>query len=150
MHLNAVKQIHQSLLMNDNPHAINMRVSLTFDDINGKDDRRRKSPSPRLSRRINTAVLPRRLSSNSRHESRASKRDLGEVLETLERYATCNAPKDHIFLLVFVLHHPFKRKLFKLHQQVHYQILMKQILRLKIVLRQMINHLVVIFLRHGV
>ena len=57
------------------------------DDTNGKDDRHRKFPSPRLPRRANTAILSRRLSSNTRHESRASKRDLEEVLETLERYA---------------------------------------------------------------
>jgi hypothetical protein len=43
MHLNTVKQIHQSLLMNDNSHAIDMRVSLTFDDINGIDDNIQKS-----------------------------------------------------------------------------------------------------------
>jgi hypothetical protein len=55
------------------------------DDTNGKDDRRRKSLSPRLYRRANTAIVPRQLSSNTHHESRASKRDLGEVLETLER-----------------------------------------------------------------
>jgi hypothetical protein len=55
------------------------------DDTNGRDERHRKSPSPRLSRRINTATgysSQRRLQSNSR----ASKRDLGEILESLQRY----------------------------------------------------------------
>jgi hypothetical protein len=49
--------------------------------------RRRKSPS-----RIHTPVinssnhsLQRRMSNNNRPESRASKRDLGEILESLER-----------------------------------------------------------------
>jgi hypothetical protein len=49
--------------------------------------RRRKSPT-----RVNTPVinpsnhsLQRRMSNNSRQESRASKRDLGEILESLER-----------------------------------------------------------------
>ncbi|CAF2123694.1 unnamed protein product [Rotaria magnacalcarata] len=54
-------------------------------------ERRRRSPSPRLPSRVNTVLvnslnhpLQRRMSSNDRHESRRSKRDLGEILETLE------------------------------------------------------------------
>jgi len=54
--------------------------------------RARKSPSLRLPNRIKTPVvnstnssLQRRVSNVVRHESRASKRDLGEILESLER-----------------------------------------------------------------
>jgi hypothetical protein len=54
--------------------------------------RHRKSPSFRVPSRLNMHVvnssnhsLQRRMSTNSRHESRASKRDLGEILESLER-----------------------------------------------------------------
>lgn len=50
------------------------------EDTNSNNDRRRKSSSPR---RINTAVLPSR---RTPLDSRASKRDLGEVLDTLERF----------------------------------------------------------------
>ena len=46
-----------------------------------QEETRRKSPSPRLSRRLNTAVS----GYSSRQSSRASKRDLGEVLESLQR-----------------------------------------------------------------
>lgn len=51
--------------------------------------RRRRSPSPRLSRRIYTAAPSRRVAP----DSRASKRDLGEVLETLERFV--HNPEHH-------------------------------------------------------
>lgn len=57
-------------------------------------ERRRKSPDPRRSNRLNTATVcpsnspaqqQQRTSSNHGHQSRASRRDLGEVLESLER-----------------------------------------------------------------
>ncbi|CAF0776536.1 unnamed protein product [Rotaria sp. Silwood1] len=55
--------------------------------------RHRKTPSPRSPGRVNTAVMntsnyssQRRLSNNGGHESRASKRDLGEILESLESF----------------------------------------------------------------
>jgi hypothetical protein len=61
------------------------------DDSNVRDERhveeRRKSPSARLPHRTNTATgghLSQRRPPNN--DSRASKRDLGEVLESLERY----------------------------------------------------------------
>ena len=56
--------------------------------------RRQKSPGYRPSNRANTAAIQsqspnhswqRRMSNSSRHDTRASKRDLGEILETLER-----------------------------------------------------------------
>ncbi len=67
------------------------------DDYNQKEDRslngrRRKSPNLRSPSRVNPVVVnssnyssQRRISNHSRHESRASKRDLGEILESLER-----------------------------------------------------------------
>lgn len=55
-----------------------------LDTLYSKNDQEqtvRKSPPPRLSRRVNTAS-----NYSSRQSSRASKRDLGEVLESLQRY----------------------------------------------------------------
>ena len=49
----------------------------------------RKSPTTRFPNRINSSVanysFQRRISNTNGHESRASKRDLGEILESLER-----------------------------------------------------------------
>ena len=67
------------------------------DDRNQKEDRtsgnqRHKSPTSRVSSRVNTAIvrssnplLQQRSASNHGRESRASKRDLGDILESLER-----------------------------------------------------------------
>jgi hypothetical protein len=67
------------------------------DNLNKKENRssigrRQKSSSFRFPSRMNTPIVDasnpspqRRMSNNSREESRASKRDLGEILESLER-----------------------------------------------------------------
>lgn len=55
-------------------------------------ERSHRSSNPKFSNRINTPVIhtpnhspQRRTLNNGGHDSRASKRDLGEILETLER-----------------------------------------------------------------
>ena len=64
------------------------------DDLHNQPsvEQHRKLPKTRFPSRTSTTVLPptnystqRRLSNNGGHESRASKRDLGEILESLER-----------------------------------------------------------------
>ncbi|CAF2469917.1 unnamed protein product [Rotaria sp. Silwood2] len=77
----AVYSFLNTLYDGDVNHQIEDRSSI---------EQRRKSPSPRSPSRVNTTVVhasnyssQRRMSNNGGRESRASKRDLGEILESL-------------------------------------------------------------------